>query len=97
MDDVGQYNLCVGESPWRASTALRWTLWRDCDHGTFKCIIHNMQCYSLFHAHHAVHADDRENSIIGILESVAHGRADLQDAARSLEELTSGLNVRYDF
>lgn len=47
--------------------------------------------------HHVFHADDRENSIIGILESVAHGRADLQDAARSLEELTSGLHVRSIF
>lgn len=44
--------------------------------------------------HHIVHAEDRENAIMGILESVAHGRADLQDAARSLEELTSALHVR---
>lgn len=47
-----------------------------------------------FFIHHIVHAEDRENAIMGILESVAHGRADLQDAARSLEELTSALHVR---
>eukprot|EP00892_Ulva_mutabilis_P007993 jgi/Ulvmu1/5566/UM023_0103.1 len=38
-------------------------------------------------------APDHQSSIISILESVAHGRADLQDAARSLEELTSGLHA----